>query len=112
MNIPGEDAKGVLHAIDFLKQVSEGKKVELGNRVAVVGGGNAAVDAARTAVRLGAKEVSIIYRRSRAEMPAIPSEIDEMEQEGVKIRYLTTPYRSDSQRWKTGQNKVHQDGTG
>ena len=98
MNIPGEDAKGVLHAIDFLKQVSGGIKVELGNRVAVVGGGNAAVDAARTAVRLGAKEVSIIYRRSRAEMPAIPSEIDEMEQEGVKIRYLTTPYRGDSQR--------------
>ncbi len=91
MNIPGEDAKGVLHAIDFLKKVSEGMKVELGNKVAVVGGGNAAVDAARTAVRLGAKEVSVIYRRSRAEMPAIPSEVDEMEQEGVKIRYLTTP---------------------
>jgi heterodisulfide reductase subunit A len=91
MSIPGEDAKGVLHAIDFLKEVIEGKKIELGNRVAVVGGGNAAIDAARTSVRLGAKEVSVIYRRSRAEMPAIPSEIDEMEQEGVKIRYLTTP---------------------
>ena len=91
MNIPGEDAKGVLHAIDFLKQVSGGIKVGLGNKVAVVGGGNAAVDAARTAVRLGAREVSIIYRRSRSEMPAIPSEIDEMEQEGVTIRYLTTP---------------------
>ena len=91
MNIPGEDAKGVLHAIDFLKQVSGGIKVGLGNKVAVVGGGNAAVDAARTAVRLGAGEVSIIYRRSRSEMPAIPSEIDEMEQEGVTIRYLTTP---------------------
>ena len=91
MDIPGEDAKGVIHAIDFLKQVSDGKKVDLGNRVAVVGGGNAAVDAARTALRLGVKEVSIIYRRSRAEMPAIPSEIDEMEQEGVTIRYLTNP---------------------
>lgn len=91
MDIPGEDAEGVMHAIDFLKQVSDGKKVELGNKVAVVGGGNAAVDAARTALRLGAKEVNVIYRRSRAEMPAIPSEIDEMEQEGVKIRYLTTP---------------------
>lgn len=91
MGILGEDARGVMHAIDFLKQVSDGKKVELGNTVAVVGGGNAAVDAARTAVRLGAKEVNVIYRRSRAEMPAIPSEIDEMEQEGVKIRYLTTP---------------------
>jgi heterodisulfide reductase subunit A len=91
MNITGEDAKGVMHAIEFLKQVSDGKKVNLGNKVAVVGGGNAAVDAARTALRLGAKEASIIYRRSRAEMPAIPSEIDEMEQEGVKIRYLTNP---------------------
>jgi heterodisulfide reductase subunit A len=91
MDIPGEDAKGVMHAIDFLKQVSDGKKVELGNKVAVVGGGNAAVDAGRTALRLGAKEVNVIYRRSRAEMPAIPSEIDEMEQEGVKIHYLTTP---------------------
>jgi heterodisulfide reductase subunit A len=91
MNIPGEDAKGVLHAIDFLKQVNGGIKVGLGNKVAVIGGGNAAVDAARTAVRLGAGEVSVIYRRSRSEMPAIPSEIDEMEQEGVKIRYLTTP---------------------
>ncbi len=91
MNIPGEDAKGVMHAIDFLRQVSEGEKVELGGKVAVVGGGNAAVDAARAAVRLGAKEVSVIYRRSRAEMPAISSEIDEMIQEGVKLRYLTNP---------------------
>jgi heterodisulfide reductase subunit A len=91
MDIPGEDSKGVLHAIDFLKQVIEGKKVEIGHAVAVVGGGNAAVDAARTALRLGAKDVSIIYRRSRAEMPAIAEEIDEMEHEGVIIRYLTTP---------------------
>jgi heterodisulfide reductase subunit A2 len=91
MNIPGENARGVLNAIDFLKRVNDGKKVGLGNKVAVVGGGNAAVDAARTAVRLGAGEVSIIYRRSRAEMPAIPSEIEEMEQEGVIIRYLNTP---------------------
>ncbi len=91
MNIPNENSKGVMHAIDFLKQVSEGKKVELGGKVAVVGGGNAAVDAARTALRLGAREVSVIYRRSRAEMPAISNEIDEMIEEGVKLRYLTTP---------------------
>ncbi len=91
MNIPGEESKGVLSAIDFLKQVAEGKKVNLGDKVAVIGGGNAAVDAARTALRLGAKEVSVIYRRSRAEMPAIPSEIEEMEEEGVKIRFLTNP---------------------
>ena len=91
MGIPGEDTKGVIHALDFLKQVNSGVKVPLGNKVAVIGGGNAAVDAARSALRLGAKEVSVIYRRSRAEMPAIPSEIDEMEGEGVEIHYLAAP---------------------
>jgi heterodisulfide reductase subunit A len=91
MGIPGEDSKGAIHALDFLKQVSDGVKVKLGNKVAVIGGGNAAVDAARTALRLGAKEVNIVYRRSRDEMPAIPSEIEEMEHEGVKIHYLAAP---------------------
>jgi heterodisulfide reductase subunit A len=91
MNIPGENTKGVMHAIDFLKWVNSGIQVEIGNKVAVVGGGNAAVDAARTSLKLGAKEVSIVYRRTRNEMPAIPSEIDEMQQEGVKILYLTNP---------------------
>jgi len=91
INVPGEDIKGVMHAIDFLRQVSLGTRLNVGNKVAVIGGGNAAVDAARTALRLGAKEVSVIYRRTRLEMPAIPSEIDEMEQEGVKINYLATP---------------------
>ncbi|MBN1366665.1 MAG: FAD-dependent oxidoreductase [Dehalococcoidales bacterium] len=91
MNIPGEDTKGVLHAIDLLKQVNTGNKVDIGNKVAVIGGGNAAVDAARTSLRLGAKEVNVIYRRTRAEMPAIPSEIDEMIHEGVKIIFLATP---------------------
>ena len=91
INIPGEDAKGVIHAIDFLKWVNSGLKVEIGKSVAVIGGGNAAVDAARTSLRLGAKEVNVIYRRTRAEMPAIPDEIDEMLREGVKIVYLATP---------------------
>jgi heterodisulfide reductase subunit A len=105
MNIPGEDTEGVMHAIEFLKQVSEGKKVELGNKVAVVGGGNAAVDAARTSLRLGAKEVSIIYRRSRAEMPAIPGEIEEMEEEGVQIRYLTNPVEVIAEKGKLARVK-------
>lgn len=91
MDIPGEGSNGVMPAIDFLKQVNDGTKVIIGSKVAVVGGGNAAVDAARTALRLGAKEVIVIYRRTRNEMPAIPGEIDEMEKEGVKIIFLSAP---------------------
>ena len=93
MNIPGEDTKGILNAVSFLYQVNSRAKVELGNRVAVIGGGNAAVDSARVARRLGAKEVSIIYRRSRAEMPAARSEIDEAEKEGMKIHILAAPVK-------------------
>ncbi len=91
MGIPNEDSKGVIHALSFLKQVNSGGKVELGKRVVVVGGGNAAVDAARVAHRLGAEEVTIIYRRTRDEMPAIASEVEEVEQEGVKINILAVP---------------------
>ena len=91
MGIPGENAKGVIHALDFLRQVNLGVKVELGERVAVIGGGNAAVDAARVAKRLGAKEVSIVYRRSRAEMPAVATEVEEAEREGVEIHFLAVP---------------------
>ncbi len=93
MGIPGEDAKGVIHALDFLKRVNSGTKVSLGGRVAVIGGGNAAVDAARVACRLGAKEVSIVYRRSRAEMPAVATEVDEAEHEGVKLHILAAPVK-------------------
>ncbi len=93
MGIPNEDVKGVIHALDFLKRVNLGMKVDLGKRVAVIGGGNAAIDAARLAYRLGAKEVSIIYRRSRAEMPAAKTEVGEAEREGVKIHLLATPVR-------------------
>jgi len=91
MGIPGENASGVIHALDFLRQINLGVKVELGERVAVIGGGNAAVDAARVAKRLGAKEVSIVYRRSRAEMPAVTTEVDEAEREGVEIHFLAVP---------------------
>lgn len=93
MGIPNEDAKGVIHALDFLKQVSLGIKVDLGERVVVIGGGNAAVDAARVAHRLGAKEVSLVYRRSRAEMPAVSTEMDEVEREGINLHLLTAPVR-------------------
>jgi len=93
MGIPREDAEGVTHALDFLKQVSSGVKVDLGQRVVVIGGGNAAVDAARVAKRLGAKEVTIVYRRSRAEMPAVSTEVNEAEREGVKLHILAAPAR-------------------
>lgn len=116
LGIPGENSKGVIYALDFLKQANSGVKVDLGQRVVVIGGGNAAIDAASVArrlslgaavnggdyeavdaatmvQRLGAKEVSILYRRSRAEMPAISSEVEEAEREGVKLHLLTAPVK-------------------
>ncbi|MHA2379364.1 MAG: FAD-dependent oxidoreductase [Candidatus Thorarchaeota archaeon] len=90
LRVDGENANGVLHALDFLDRFNSGKKVELGQNVAVIGGGNAAIDAARVAHRMGAK-VTIVYRRSREEMPAIRSEVEEAEHEGVKIQFLSNP---------------------
>ncbi|MDV2989329.1 MAG: FAD-dependent oxidoreductase [Dehalogenimonas sp.] len=91
LDIPGETAGGVYYALDFLTRVKQGQMPALGDRVAVIGGGNAAIDAARTALRSGAAEVSIIYRRSRTEMPAIPEEVLAAEAEGVKFIFLATP---------------------
>lgn len=93
MGIPGEDSPGVFYALNFLRQVNLGVKVSLGSKVAIIGGGNAAVDAARVARRLGSDEVLVVYRRSRAEMRAMPSEVEEMEHEGVKIQFLATPVK-------------------
>ncbi|MBC7236702.1 MAG: FAD-dependent oxidoreductase, partial [Chloroflexi bacterium] len=94
LGIPGEDLQGVMQAVDFLRDMNLGRGVALGERVIVVGGGNAALDTARSALRLGAKEVTILYRRSRIEMPAEPKwEIDETEREGVKLMYLVAPVR-------------------
>ncbi|MHA1577346.1 MAG: FAD-dependent oxidoreductase, partial [Candidatus Thorarchaeota archaeon] len=89
--IPGEDLDGVLHALSFLDDVNSGKEVKLGNRVVVIGGGNAAVDAARVAKRLGSKYVQIVYRRSRTEMPAIPHEVDDAEAEKISLELLSAP---------------------
>lgn len=91
MNIPGEESEGVLDALSFLKRANGGEKVAIGQRVAVIGGGNSAMDAARVALRIGAKEVSIVYRRSRAEMPAAAEEIEETEHEGIKLITLAAP---------------------
>jgi heterodisulfide reductase subunit A len=93
IGIPGEETRGVIHALDFLRLVNSRVEISLGGRVAVIGGGNAAVDAARVASRLGAKEVTIVYRRSRAEMPAIETEAKEAEREGIKFHFLATPVR-------------------
>jgi NADPH-dependent glutamate synthase beta subunit-like oxidoreductase/Pyruvate/2-oxoacid:ferredoxin oxidoreductase delta subunit len=91
LNVPGEDLKGVVNAVDFLKGIALGEHIEVGKRVAVVGGGNSAIDAARTAKKLGAREVTILYRRSRDEMPALPREVEEAEKDGVKIVILVAP---------------------
>jgi len=94
LGVPGEDLDGVIHATTFLKDVALGKPYKVkGKRVVVVGGGNSAVDAARTALRLGASEVHIVYRRTRVEMPAQEIEVEEAEQEGVKLHFLTNPTR-------------------
>ncbi len=90
LGVPGEDAKGVLTALELLKKVYDGRKPEMGKRVVVVGGGFTAVDAARTARRLGAGEVYIAYRRTRDEMPATAEEIAEAEAEGIRVMYLVS----------------------
>jgi heterodisulfide reductase subunit A-like polyferredoxin len=111
LGIPGEDVRGVHHGVPFLQGVNLAERVgvmegfedkfiiafgipiapRVGEKTVVIGGGNTATDAARTALRLGAKEVKILYRRSKAEMPANPWEIDEAENEGIQLQVLTAP---------------------
>ncbi|HET6457063.1 MAG TPA: FAD-dependent oxidoreductase [Armatimonadota bacterium] len=91
LGVPGEDVEGVVDALDFLKAANLGKQATLGRRVAVVGGGNAAIDAARTARRLGCESVSIIYRRTKEEMPAITREVEAGLEEGVHMELLAAP---------------------
>jgi heterodisulfide reductase subunit A-like polyferredoxin len=93
MGLPGDDAKGVMYGLDFLGPVNLGEKVAMGKKTVVVGGGNVAMDAARAALRMGAKEVTVVYRRSRVEMPALPEEIVQAEEEGVKFELLTNPIK-------------------
>ena len=91
MRVAGEDLPGVVGGIDFLGKLGLGETPTIGKRVAVCGGGNTAMDACRTAVRLGAEEVYVIYRRTRNEMPAADIEIEEAEEEGVIFKFLTNP---------------------
>jgi NADPH-dependent glutamate synthase beta subunit-like oxidoreductase len=91
LRVEGVDLKGVIHALDFLWKMNCGEKLEIGKNIAVIGGGNVAIDAARTALQNGAKETTIFYRRSRDEMPANPWEVKEAEDEGIKIEFLVAP---------------------
>jgi len=90
LNIPGEKGRGVYRGLDFLKKINLKPRVKLGEKIAVIGGGNTAVDVARSVVRLG-KKATLLYRRSKEEMPAFEEEITEALEEGVKIRYLVNP---------------------
>jgi len=91
MKIPGEDLTGVFDAIDFLRETNLGKEIKMGQKVAVIGGGNSAIDAARVALRKGAKEVHILYRREKRDMPALTEEIVAAEEEGIQVHCLTAP---------------------
>ena len=91
LGVKGDDLAGVFGGIDFLREVNLGSKPEIGAKVAVIGGGNVAMDVCRTAVRLGADEVYVIYRRSQDEMPADKEEVAEAMAEGVKFRFLNAP---------------------
>ncbi|MBN1911810.1 MAG: NADH-quinone oxidoreductase subunit NuoF [Pirellulales bacterium] len=91
LGIPGSDAEGITDALSFLRTYNLRGSVPVGKNVVVVGGGNSAIDAARTAVRLGAESVTVVYRRSREVMPAYKEEIEEAQAEGVVLRLLTAP---------------------
>jgi 2-oxoacid:acceptor oxidoreductase delta subunit (pyruvate/2-ketoisovalerate family) len=92
LHIPGEKGKSVFSGLDLLRKINLGKKVKLGDKMAIIGGGNTAIDVARSVIRMG-KKAAILYRRSKEEMPAFEDEIMEAIEEGVKIRYLVNPIR-------------------
>lgn len=92
LEVPGEDLPGVYQAVPFLRDLNLGKEVKIGKKVAVIGGGNSAIDAARCALRLGS-DVQLVYRRSRTEMPAAAYEVAAAEEEGVKLTFLSAPVK-------------------
>jgi NADPH-dependent glutamate synthase beta subunit-like oxidoreductase len=100
LNIPGESLKGIFPGVEFLREVNLGERTTIGKKVAVIGGGNVAIDAARSAIRLGAKTVEVYYRRSKMEMPAISEEVEEAIREGVKIHFLSSPIQMIGERGK------------
>jgi len=117
LNIPGENLNGIYSANEFLTRINLMKAylfpeydtpIKAGKRVAVIGGGNVAMDSARCAVRLGADEVSIVYRRSRTEIPARLEEVENAEEEGIVFKLLTNPVRflGDEKGWVTGMECI------
>jgi formate dehydrogenase major subunit len=96
----GEDLEGVKSGIGLLYKIVAGERVHIGNKVSVIGGGNTAIDAARSCLRMGASEVHLIYRRSREEMPANDEEVHESEHEGVKLHFLSAPVQVEGNRGK------------
>jgi 2-oxoacid:acceptor oxidoreductase delta subunit (pyruvate/2-ketoisovalerate family) len=101
-NVPGEDSRGVISGLEILKRLNLGEEMNLGSKPVVVGGGNTAIDVARSCLRLGHKPV-ILYRRSKQEMPGYKEEVEEAEREGISIRYLVAPIRIIRQKgWVTG----------
>ncbi len=94
LGIEGEEGtRGVLHGVDYLRRVLTGEEMDIGSKVVVVGGGNVAIDVARTALRTGCKDVFILYRRTKEEMPASRAEIHHLEEEGVRVEILAAPVR-------------------
>ena len=106
IGIPGEELEGVYGGVDFLREVNLGSRPALGKRCAVIGAGNVAMDVCRTAVRLGAEETFVVYRRSREEMPADPEEAGEAEEEGVRFRFLNAPVEIVGENGKVKALKV------
>ncbi|MEW5947479.1 MAG: FAD-dependent oxidoreductase [bacterium] len=102
IGIPGEieGLDGLLYGLSFLRDVKTGKKPKVGQRVGVIGGGNTAIDASRTALRLGAKKADVFYRRSREEMPVSDVEYEDALEEGVEFHFLTSPTRVLNERWR------------
>ncbi|NLD98989.1 MAG: FAD-dependent oxidoreductase, partial [Fibrobacter sp.] len=104
LQIDGENLKGVWLGIQYLEEITNGTAVELGETVCVIGGGNTAIDCARTSLRKGAKHVKLVYRRTREEMPAEPYEIEEAIHEGVEMIFLTAPVKITEQ---SGKKELH-----
>jgi NADH-quinone oxidoreductase subunit F len=104
IGIPGEleDIEGLYYGLRFLRDIKIGRQVNVGRRVAVIGGGNVALDSSRAALRLGAEKVQIYYRRSRNEMPVTKAEYDEAVAEGIELNFLVSPTRIVTENWKTG----------